>query len=183
MDASSQESGDRNEKIRTLRDVANIDSDEEAKRRLEHVGWDLQQAVEMFLTGREVPLSVSPRDRAPQAASGNVTIHRSNGGPDAEQRRSPWRALLRLLFLPVRAAISLVSFISSAISRFLGIGQNLVEQESPRDATIRFLSRFEEQYGNQHPPFFRGPYVEALRAAERQYKVRPSFWLLFVFAR
>uniref|UniRef100_A0A7S1XDM9 UBX domain-containing protein n=2 Tax=Compsopogon caeruleus TaxID=31354 RepID=A0A7S1XDM9_9RHOD len=184
---------DQTSKVDTLREITGLESEDEAKRRLEYVEWDLQQAVEMFLAGREIPpigasnlyptLTSQPRGQVPSHPTDPRALTTSSSSPAFVPRgqpreqnaadpsqSSPLRILLRIVFFPFRAAVSLVSFLSNTITRLLGLGPLLVENESPRDANERFLSSFQSDYGDVHPRFYRGTYGEALRTADRQFK-------------
>jgi len=160
--------GSEAEKIATLREVAQIASDDEARRRLVYADWNLETAIEMFLAGRDIPANPIPSSGA--APAGRAPAASTRDGRAAGSRAQGWRMVLRIIFFPFRAAMSLVSFISNSIVSWLGLGTLAIEGETPVQATERFINAFEQKYSTAHPTFCRGSYADALRQAEREFK-------------
>jgi len=158
--------------------VTSIESEDEARSRMEAARWDLQAAVETFLTGG-APDEGSDRARRPPSPPREMEIaarseSRQIQPRDRTQRRG-FRGIFRVIFFPIWLVFSIASFIGEKISNIVRGGPPAIEHDPRGTETGRFAARFDRMYSSAHPTFFDGSLTDALAAAEA------SFQFLLVF--
>lgn len=176
-------SSEQTESLAMFKSVTSISSEEDARRRLEAASWDLQVAVERFLSGE--PASGAGATLAPPApqnvssalttASGRNQASRSATTESREEQpqRRRFRGFFRVIFFPIWLVISIAQFIGDKLSRLVR-GPPAIESAPTESESQAFTARFEHLYSANHPTFFDGSLYEALAAAEAHFQVRFS---------
>ncbi|KAA8498357.1 FAS-associated factor 2-B [Porphyridium purpureum] len=176
---------ERAEKLDTFLAVTDSTSRPDAQLRLEAHGWDLNAAVDAFLSGAPPPDASVPAELVQQAhapAQGTAqsgAAHASSAANTAtgngalappRQPQQGWQGILRFLCLPFRMAFSFVSFLTSKLLELMGVQPLLTASPEGRNAAQDFAIKFEASFGNTHARFTRTSLVQALRTAGREYK-------------
>uniref|UniRef100_A0A7S0ZCT7 UBX domain-containing protein n=1 Tax=Timspurckia oligopyrenoides TaxID=708627 RepID=A0A7S0ZCT7_9RHOD len=188
------------EKLDTFLAVTNLDSQVDGFRRLNACGWDLNAAVDAFLSGAAPPPSASltsaqpvhrnhPQHSQLQNPQPATTSSNVNSTHDQSNPSNVFRHMLRFLFVPLRAAWSLLSIVAQRILNYLGLQPPLLTSPEGRSAAADFAHQFALQFGNESSTtdansagasitqlvFFTGLFQEALRRASREFRFVLAF--------
>lgn len=190
---SSSDAASRADAVATFRAVTQVPTDAEAEARLTAAGWDLERAVNAFLSPTEIvssPAHQGSADVAPHRSSGGL---RRRGGTSEEQRNSgegradqnengqrrasanrghrgtspPW---LMAIFSPLRVVWAAVARIADVFFSLLGGSARAIEAAPGDTPTRRFLSFLDSRYGTTRPTFYDGSYFRALAHAQAEVK-------------
>jgi len=177
------------EALETFMAVSNIGSRADAVRRMHQSGWNLNSAVNAFLSES----SSSPRAPRNQnsRANSNPISHQSantqptsqNGPPSSVARRNNanagrgWGAVFRVLMLPLRFAFSMVGFLANRLLALIGLQPPLLTAPDGASAATDFAREFARLYASSSPngaedapEFSLGSIQDALEKAGREYK-------------
>ncbi|RKP13523.1 thioredoxin-like protein [Piptocephalis cylindrospora] len=92
-----------------------------------------------------------------------------------EENRFTFPALLKVVFWPVSLSYVLLAYVFAYISgrqqrHIVGRATSYTREDDPKVCASRFASRFDDDYGTDHVPFFQGAYMEALAKAKADLK-------------
>lgn len=195
--ASLPLSPERQEQIATFRAVTNLPDDDTAAAHLAASGWNLQAAVDAFLSGAATPAPSSARAPAhtdglagpsPASPAVEAAVAAAAAAPAPRTRShrqpltsSPPPAWLAHLLAPLRAAWRALRSIAHIFMGLVGGHARAIEAAPGSSYTQRFLSYFDARYcmeGAPRPAFLDGGYLDALAAAQRELK----FLLVYLHA-
>jgi hypothetical protein len=170
---------DKKDSVETFITVTRCNSVEEAIDKLESVGWNLERAVDLHLSGESFPVArdsmngsengLSEATRVPQQGAGVVV---DSGGPRNSSSSRPstlFQMTVSFFLAPLRALIKA----AASLLRLLFLGPRSVSRpriEVARRAAREFAQQFESEYGSIHPTFFQGCFLDALNYAKQQFK-------------
>ncbi|CAF0853207.1 unnamed protein product [Adineta ricciae] len=178
-----------------FREFTHIDSVETCRQYLAAHEWDVERAIETALiSNSDLPLTThddnerittDPIPSAPPMPS--PFLHQSTPRrpvsdtvPTNQNTENP---ILRLLRLPLAFLyafyLQIEPYIPWSILRILGsFVQSLLWSPAPTDPLVEiddYCTYFDNQYGTEHPAFYRGKLSQALRDAQREVR------LLFIY--
>ncbi|GJQ15362.1 hypothetical protein GpartN1_g7153.t1 [Galdieria partita] len=171
---------DKKEFVETFMSVTRCQSVEEAVDRLESVGWNLERAVDLHISGESFPVtrpSSSSQNglqndsiRSQQEAGVGVISQTGVHTTSSSSRPSTLFQMTISFFLaPLRALLKA----AASLLRLLFVGPRSVSRpriEVARRAAREFAQQFESEYGSIHPTFFQGCFLDALNYAKQQFK-------------
>lgn len=141
--------------VQTYCAVADSQSPNDAIAALSAANWDVQEAVERFLSGDAIAprANAAPTIGAPSSRAVRVT----------PPRRTHW--LLAALLSPLRVLWAVVRRVNTLLWRAFG-GHARALADARGRPWERFITVYEARHGSSHPPFFQGGILDALAAAQ-----------------
>lgn len=156
----------RAEAVATLRAVTQLPSDSEALALLSANQWNLEQAVNAFLS----PSSTRSRDRDAERPTA-LTPSRRVSSPSLPIQRRPFPRWIMIAVAPLRFVWTAVIRVADLFAILLGGPARAIESSPGDTPHRRFLSFYQSRYGEAaHPELFDGSYLQALAAAQEQLK-------------
>lgn len=182
-DDAAQLTPEQVDKLVQLQDLTGIEDTEICKALLESKDWDLEA------TARE-QLGIPQEDIQEHFPQQQQQQHRDhqpvNPAPHAHHAPAPglvhpgalWRRprglsawAVYLVTLPMRLVYSSISGVWDFVTSLLGFPPRQASAiTDPLGDVNNFYADFERQFGNIHPPFFRGTYSQVLEEAKRELK-------------
>lgn len=164
-------SPERQEAVATFRALADLPDDETAAAHLAASNWDLQAAVDIFLSGGSTPAQPPPAGAVtPTPAAQPLAVPARSRSRRPPQPPPAW---LGPLLAPLRAAWRALHRFAEIFMRLFGGHARAIEAAPGSTHTRRFLAYFDARYcleGAARPAFFDGRYLDALAAAQREVK-------------
>lgn len=162
--------------IATLRAATGLTSDAEASALLTASSWNLDRAASLFLDNSSPTspsLPTSPPPPQPPNPAPSSPVSRAIAPP-----HPPLPRWLLTLLSPIRLVWAALSSLSSSLLALLAGPARAIDQARGETDVERFVNFYEERYGQTHPEFYQGTYMEALAEAGRQLK----FLLVYLHA-
>lgn len=172
---------DKKASVETFVTVTRCRSVEEAIDKLESVGWNLERAVDLYISGESFPITRPPVNSengvhgasTPPQQETDTSLTAQTGGSTTLSRSHPsslFQMTVSFFLAPLRALLKA----AASLLRLLFVGPRSLNRpriEVARRAAIEFAQQFESEYGSIHPTFFQGCFLDALNHAKRQFKV------------
>lgn len=154
------------EAVARLRAVTELPTDHEARALLSANGWNLEEAVDDFLSGEARRLN--GRNSQP---SRPPSSRRRNGVVSLPTRRRSFPRWILVFVTPFKVMWAAVVRMADVIAALLGGPARAIESSPGDTPHRRFLAFYHSRYsGYAHPQFFDGSYREALGVAQEQVK-------------